>query len=175
MRVYISLDSREFVVSPTLLQRVSTLYFTRRDKVPVEVQFVRGGQVVELDASAAGTIGLKKTYGGGFLAFDGTWLKSGSGTSTVYTFGLNLNTDPLNNEFPLDTEDSIDCKVEIEWSELGMISSTLPTQAVIYNDIIRGSESVFTIVTLTSFQMASNNFNWTISVDDQGSLTVTKN
>jgi hypothetical protein len=29
MRVYVNLDSREFVVSPVLLQRVSTLFFTR--------------------------------------------------------------------------------------------------------------------------------------------------
>ena len=50
MRVYVNLDSREFVVSPVLLQRVSTLFFTRRDIVPVQVQFVRGGTVVELAA-----------------------------------------------------------------------------------------------------------------------------
>ena len=52
MRVYVNLDSNEFVVSPTLLQRVSTLFFVRRDNVPVEVQFVRNGEVVELAGGA---------------------------------------------------------------------------------------------------------------------------
>ena len=60
MRVYVNLDSREFVVSPVLLQRVSTLFFTRRDIVPVQVQFVRGGTVVELAAGGHGPDGTEK-------------------------------------------------------------------------------------------------------------------
>jgi hypothetical protein len=101
MRVYVNLDSREFVVSPVLLQRVSTLFFTRRDIVPVQVQFVRGGTVVELDAGATGQMGLKKTFAGGFLANDAGFTKTGTGT-TIYQFDLNLNTSNLNAEFPED-------------------------------------------------------------------------
>ena len=175
MRVYVNLDSREFVVSPVLLQRVSTLFFTRRDIVPVQVQFVRGGTVVELAAGATGQMGLKKTFAGSFLANDGAWTKTGTGTTTVYQFDLNLNTTNLNAEFPLDTEDSISAKVEIEWTESGTTSSTLPTAATIFNDVIRGGEGVPTVTAAASFKLlAPDSSLWTITVDNDGILTATK-
>ena len=175
MRVYVNLDSREFVVSPVLLQRVSTLFFTRRDIVPVQVQFVRGGTVVELAAGATGQMGLKKTFAGSFLANDGSWTKTGTGTTTVYQFDLNLNTSNLNDEFPLDTEDSISAKVEIEWTESGTTSSTLPTSATIYNDVIRGGEGVPTVTAAASFKLlASDSSLWTITIDPDGTLSAAK-
>jgi hypothetical protein len=175
MRVYVNLDSREFGVSPVLLQRVSTLFFTRRDIVPVQVQFVRGGTVVELAAGATGQMGLKKTFAGSFLANDAAFTKTGTGTTTVYQFDLNLNTTNLNAEFPLDTEDSISAKVEIEWTESGTTSSTLPTSATIYNDVIRGGEGVPTVTAAASFKLLSADSSlWTITVDNDGILTATK-
>jgi len=175
MKVYVNLDSREFVVSPVLLQRVSTLFFTRRDIVPVQVQFVRGGTVVELAAGATGAMGLKKTFAGSFLANDAGFTKTGTGSTTVYQFDLNLNTTNLNAEFPLDTEDSITAKVEIEWTESGTTSSTLPTSATIYNDVIRGGEGVPTVTAAASFKLLSADSSlWTITVDDSGILTATK-
>jgi hypothetical protein len=175
MRVYVNLDSREFVVSPVLLQRVSTLFFTRRDIVPVQVQFVRGGTVVELDAGATGQMGLKKTFAGGFLANDAGFTKTGTGTTTVYQFDLNLNTSNLNAEFPLDTEDSISAKVEIEWTESGTTSSTLPAAATIFNDVIRGGEGVPTVTAAASFKLLSADSSlWTVTIDNNGVLTATK-
>jgi len=175
MRVYVNLDSREFVVSPVLLQRVSTLFFTRRDIVPVQVQFVRGGTVVELAAGATGQMGLKKTFAGSFLANDAGFTKTGTGATTVYQFDLNLNTSNLNAEFPLDTEDSISAKVEIEWTESSTTSSTLPTSATIYNDVIRGGEGVPTVTAAASFKLlAPDSSLFTITVDNDGILTATK-
>jgi len=176
MRVYVNLDSREFVVSPVLLQRVSTLFFTRRDIVPVQVQFVRGGMVVELAVGATGAMGLKKTFAGSFLANDGAFTKTGTGTTTIYQFDLNLNTANIDAEFPLDTEDSITAKVEIEWTESGTTSSTLPTSATVYNDVIRGGEGVPTVTAAASFKLLSSGDSslWTFTVDDNGILTATK-
>jgi hypothetical protein len=175
MKVYVNLDSREFVVSPVLLQRVSTLFFTRRDIVPVQVQFVRGGTVVELAAGATGQMGLKKTFAGSFLANDAAFTKTGTGTTTVYQFDLNLNTTNLNAEFPLDTEESITAKVEIEWTESGTTSSTLPTSATVFNDVIRGGEGVPTVTAAASFKLLSADSSlWTITVDNDGILTATK-
>ena len=175
MRVYISLDSRAFVVSPTLLQAVSTLFFTRRDVVPVQVQFVRDGSVVELGAGATGQIGIKKTYSGSFLANDAGWTKTGTGENTIYQFDLNLSTTPLNAEFPLDTEDSITAKVEVEWTESGTTSSTLPSSCVIYNDVIRGGEGVPTVTAAGSFKLLSPDSSlWTVSIADDGILSATK-
>jgi hypothetical protein len=175
MRVFIDLNSRAFVVSPVLTQRVSELLFTRRDIVPVQVQFVRDGAVVELGGGATGQMGLKKTFAGTFLANDGAFTKSGTGSSTIYQFDLNLNTTNLNAEFPLDTEDSISAKVEIEWTESGTTSSTLPTSATVFNDVIRGGEGVPTVTAAASFKLLSGDSSlWTITVDNDGILTATK-
>lgn len=176
MRVYINLDTREFVVSPTLLQRVTTLYFTRRDNEPVEVQFVRNGAVVELSAGALGKIGLKSSYAGNFLAYAGSWVKTGTGTSTVYTFSLNMSSANLTALFPDDDEDAVTCKVEVEWQTGGNTSSTLPTAATIYNDVIRGGEAIITsVTTLSSFNIASANYTWTVSIDDDGTFSALRN
>jgi hypothetical protein len=176
VRVYINLDTSEFVVSPVLTQRVNTHYFVRRDTVPVEVQFVRGGAVVELGAGATGQLGIKKTYAGSFLANDAGWTQTGTGTSTVYQFDLALNTTELNAEFPADTEASITAKLEVSWTVSGTTSSTMPTECVIYNDVIRGTEgSVSFANTMNQFDLrASDNTIWRVTIDADGVLTTQK-
>jgi hypothetical protein len=177
VRVYINLDTSEFVVSPVLTQRVNTHYFTRRDTVPVEVQFVRGGSVVELGAGATGQIGIKKTFTGNFLANDSGWTKTGTGAATVYTFDLNLNTSNMDSEFSPDaTTDSITAKIEVTWSVSGTTTTTLPTAATIYNDVIRGGEGVPTS-TAAAFALlqAPGGTIYRVSVDNDGILTTAPN
>jgi hypothetical protein len=177
MRVYINLDSSEFVFSPVLTQRVNTHYFVRRDTVPVEVQFVRGGGVVELGAGATGQLGIKKTYTGSFLANDAGWTKTGTGSATVYQFDLALNTTELSAEFNPDaTTDSITAKFEISWTVSGTTSSTMPTSCVIYNDVIRGSEGAVSFAnTMNQFDLrASDNTIWRVTIDADGVLTTQK-
>ncbi len=177
MRVYINLDTSEFVVSPVLTQRVNTHYFVRRDTVPVEVQFVRNGGVVELDAGATGQLGIKKTYTGSFLANDAGWTKTGTGSSTVYQFDLALNTTELTAEFDPDAStDSITAKIEVSWTVSGTTSSTMPCSCVIYNDVIRGTEGAPNFATvLSQFDLRSpDNATWRITVDNDGVLTATK-
>ena len=175
MRVYINLDSSEFVASTVLTQRVNTLYFTRRDTVPVEVQVVRGGSVVELGAGATGQIGIKKTFTGNFLANDTAWTKTGTGAATVYTFDLNLNTANMDAEFSPDaTTESVTAKIEVTWSVSGTTTTTLPTSAVVYNDVIRGGEPAVSPGN-TSFTLQSpNTSTWSVSIDNDGVLTATK-
>lgn len=176
MRVYVNLDTNEFVVSPVLTQRVNTLYFVRRDTVPVEVQFVRNGTVVELGAGATGQIGIKKTFAGSFLANDAGWTKTGTGTSAVYQFDLALNTTELGTEFTNDTLDSITAKIEVSWSVSGTTSSTMPTSCVIYNDVIRGSEGAVSFANvMNQFDLrASDNSIWRVTIDADGVLTTQK-
>jgi hypothetical protein len=175
MRVYINLDSSEFVVSPVLTQRVTTLFFTRRDTVPVEVQFVRGGAVVELGSGATGQIGIKKSFTSGFLANDTAWTKTGTGSSTVYTFDLGLNTANMDAEFSPDaTTDSITAKIEVTWSVGSTTTTTLPTEAVIYNDVIRGGEPAVSPGSTSFILKSPDNSNWSISIDNDGILTATK-
>ena len=177
MRVYINLDTNEPVVSPVLTQRVSTFFFVRRDTVPVEVQFVRAGSVVELGAGATGAIGMKKTFTGNFLASDSAWTKTGTGTSTVYQFDLNLNTANLDTEFTPDaTTDSIDCKIEVSWTVSGTTSTTLPTTATIFNDVIRGGEGVPTSTAAPyALLQAPGGTIYRVSVDNDGILTTLPN
>jgi hypothetical protein len=177
MRVYVNLDSNEFVVSPVLTQRVNTLFFVRRDTVPVEVQFVRGGSVVELGAGATGAIGIKKTFSGNFLATDSAWTKTGTGTSTVYQFDLNLNTANMDTEFSNDNATaSIDAKIEVSWTVSSTTSSTLPTTATVYNDVIRGGEGVPTS-TAAAFALlqAPGGTIYRLSVDNDGVVTTVPN
>ena len=176
MRVFIDLNSRAFVVSPVLTQRVPELLFTRRDVVPVEVQFVQNGVVVELPGGATGAMGIKKTFAGDFLANDTGFTKTGTGSTSVYTFDLNLNTTEMNGEFTTDLEESISARVEISWSFDGTTSSTLPTSAVIFNDVIRGSEGAPNFATvLSQLDLRSpDNATWRITVDNDGVLTATK-
>jgi hypothetical protein len=144
--------------------------------VPVEVQFVRNGVVVELPSGATGAMGIKKTFAGSFLANDSGFTKTGTGSTTVYTFDLNLNTTELNSEFTTDLEESISARVEISWSFDGTTSSTLPTSAVIFNDVIRGTEGSPNFATvLSQFDLrAPDNSTWRITVDNDGVLTATK-
>jgi hypothetical protein len=177
VRVYINLDTNEPVVSPVLTQRVNTFFFVRRDTVPVEVQFVRNGAVVELGAGATGVIGIKKTFSGNFLATDSAWTKTGTGASTVYQFDLNLNTANMDAEFSNDNATaSIDAKIEVSWTVSSTTSSTLPTTATVYNDVIRGGEGVPT-ATAAAFALlqAPGGTIYRVSVDNDGILTTLPN
>ena len=152
-------------------------YFVRRDTVPVEVQFVRGGSVVELASGATGQLGIKKTYTGSFLANDAGWTQTGTGSSAVYQFDLALNTTELDAEFNPDaTTDSITAKFEISWTVSGTTSSTMPCECTIYNDVIRGSEgSVSFANTMNQFDLrASDNSIWRVTIDASGILTTQK-
>jgi hypothetical protein len=177
VRVYINLDTNEPVVSPVLTQRVNTFFFVRRDTVPVEVQFVRNGAVVELGAGATGVIGIKKTFSGNFLATDSAWTKTGTGASTVYQFDLNLNTANMDTEFSNDNGTaSIDAKIEVSWTVSSTTSSTLPTTATVFNDVIRGGEGVPT-TTAAAFALlqAPGGTIYRVSVDNDGILTTQPN
>jgi hypothetical protein len=167
MRVYVDLDSRAFVVSPTLLQRVTQLFFTRRDALPLEVQFVRNGTVQELGAGATGRFAIKAagSYDGDYLAYAGSWTKSGSTTSTIYTFTLSVNSSELDDLFPQDDEESVTAICELEWTVSTQVSSTLPCAATVYNDVIRaqspGSDGVANVrLTILQGSTFSQEFVW---------------
>jgi hypothetical protein len=66
--------------------------------------------------------------------------------------------------------------VEISWSFDGTTSSTLPTAATIFNDVIRGTEGAPNFATvLSQFDLrAPDDATWRITVDNDGVLTATK-
>jgi hypothetical protein len=175
MTLYVSLDSREFITSPTLISPITSMYFTRRDIEAIDVKFVRGGKVVELSYGATGQIGIKNAYSGTALALNTSWQQKGTGSSAAYQFSLNLNTEEINDLFPTDSEDSVVAKIEAEWSESGTINTTLPCSAIILNDVLRGTEGAPTLATASSFNISDGAGGvWTVTVDANGILTTQK-
>lgn len=176
MTLYVNLETRQFVVSPVLLSPVNTIALTRRDLAAIDVQFIRGGRVVELSYGSSGQLGLKDDYSDAPLALDDAWTERGTGTATRYQFSLNLNTAAIDALFSDDDGTaSASAKIELEWNEAGTINTTLPATATIYNDVLRGGEGVPMVTAASNFKLlASDSSLWTITIDPDGMLTATK-
>ena len=145
MRLFLDLDTRSFIESAQFQRAVSSLVLKRRDHLPVDVQFLRGGVVVGLADGATGKLGLKadKDFNGSFAASDLEWAKSGTGDATTYRFDLNLNTVQINALFAgVPTPASVSLMLEIEWAEGELRTSSNTLAVTLENDIVRGDEGV---------------------------------
>ena len=143
MRLFLDLDTRSFIESAQFQRAVSSLVLKRRDHLPVDVQFLRSGVVVELATGATGKLGLKadKDFNGSFAASDLEWAKSGTGDATTYRFDLNLNTVQINALFAgIPTPASVSLMLEIEWAEGDLRTSSNTLAVTLENDIVRGDE-----------------------------------
>ncbi len=145
MRLFLDLDTRSFIESAQFQRAVSSLVLKRRDHLPVDVQFLRGGVVVGLADGATGKLGLKadKDFNGSFAASDLEWTKSGTGDATTYRFDLNLNTVQINALFAgVPTPAFVTLMLEIEWAEGELRTSSNTLAVTLENDIVRGDEGV---------------------------------
>ena len=145
MRLFLDLDTRSFIESAQFQRAVSSLVLKRRDHLPVDVQFLRSGVVVELATGATGKLGLKadKDFNGSFAASDLEWAKSGTGDATTYRFDLNLNTVQINALFAgVPTPSSVSLMLEIEWAEGDLRTSSNTLAVSLENDIVRGDEGI---------------------------------
>lgn len=117
----------------------------------ISIQFVRGCVVQELDPNptnglnsiAVGTFGLKmpdainKDY---FVVGPAYWTKSGTGTSTVYTFTPSFSGVALDSA--LGSAPSVTLVGAINWRYGGIIYATLnPFEFVVQTQLIRGTEN----------------------------------
>jgi hypothetical protein len=138
MRIYLDLDSRRLLTTPT--RPLSLLEFKRRDNDSIELQFLRDAVVQQLPAGTTARVGIKPEgdYDAEFLAVT-TLTQSGTGTATVYSGALNLNTTALATAF--DSEpDTLSTMLEVEWLTGNVVSSSKTLPATIHNDVIRGDE-----------------------------------
>jgi len=145
MRLFLDLDTRSFIESAQFQRAVSSLVLKRRDHLPVDVQFLRSGVVVELATGATGKLGLKadKDFNGSFAASDLEWTKIGTGDATTYRFDLSLNTVQINALFAgVPTPSSVALMLEIEWAEADLRTSSNTLAVTLENDIVRGDEGV---------------------------------
>ena len=138
MRIYLDLDSRRLLTTPT--RPLLLLEFKRRDNDSIELQFLRDAAVQELPAGTTARVGIKPDgdYDAAFLAV-ATLTQSGTGGATFYSGELNLHTTAMATAFD-DEPVTISAMLEVEWVTGDVVSSskTLPTK--IENDVIRGDE-----------------------------------
>jgi len=154
MRLYINLDTREFVASPVRVTPVTAMYFTRRDIEAIDLKFVRGGVTVPISYGSQGKIGIKSSYSGAALALDTAWTEKNTTTGptsiitdVTYQFTLNLYTQQIESLFVTDDEEFVEAMIEVEWTDGGSVNTTLPCAAIIQNDILRGNETAPTVLT----------------------------
>jgi hypothetical protein len=139
MRIYLDLDSRLILSSPT--RPLSILEFKRRDTDLLELQFVRSGAVVEVSSSTSVRYGLKAAdqYAADFLS-TGSFAKTGTGTAAVYTASFSLNTQPIADAFDAEPK-SISAMLELEYTDGTTVSSSITLPVTLHNDVIRGDEA----------------------------------
>lgn len=106
MRISIDLDSEHAILGLGTNQEITELRAKRAVLAVLEVQFVRGIVVQELDVAAAGKFELKNVG-----RYDNTdaitgaaaWTKFGTGTDTYYQFPFALINDALDAKFGVNT------------------------------------------------------------------------
>jgi hypothetical protein len=149
MLLYFDLDKGRLVTSPGSGDGLAQLDFKRGDTLPVILRFTRGLTVTELASGATGSIGIKAVgnFDGSFLAADIGWTKTGTGTDTIYTFVLDLNTVALNTALGVGAAAdiaSLPVNFELEFVESGNTTSSQTVLGTVFNDVIRGGEEAAT-------------------------------
>jgi len=140
--LFFNTATRKFQTGALDSRPVTSLTLKRGDTCEFAVRFITDGAVVELGSGAAGKIGMKEDgdYNGDFVASDTSWTKTGTGTSTIYTFNVNLATDELNALLTGDTA-SVDLMMEMEYTISGVIVSSPKITVTVENDVVKGDET----------------------------------
>jgi hypothetical protein len=147
VRVYIDLDTDELVSSPGIPQSVTSLSLKRNELASLEVQFIRKGQVVELDPTAIGIFELKPLgqYDATPLTGAADWVQFGVLENTYYLFQFTLINTALDGLFGvgvLEDQSKVDLMGEIEWI-IAEVKRKTPTLTVsIANNVIRTGDAI---------------------------------
>lgn len=141
MRILIDLESGE--VRTWAGAAITSLPAKFRDNIPLEVRFSLGGIAQELAAGYSGQAGVKAAgeYAGDFLALDSAWVKSGTGTGTVYTFDLDLNTVEFATAFTAEPA-SVAAVLEVQITDGSTVRSSQAVALTVSNDYIQGDEGL---------------------------------
>lgn len=145
MRIFVDLDTQKLVQGLGVATDILALKFKRAPAAPIEVQFSRAGAVVELNDATVGVFGVKVTdkYDADYTTSANFWIKSGTGTETVYTFTLSLINAALDALFFVDGNADNDVAElimmgELQWiDELGNVWKTPTVKIIVDNDVVR--------------------------------------
>lgn len=95
MRLYFDLDKQAFVLGPGTTQLLTSIDQKRSPNASIEIQFLRKVTPQELPSGATGIFEVKESgkYDANAIFRAGSWVKTGTGTATIYSFTLDLMTD----------------------------------------------------------------------------------
>lgn len=146
MKLYVDLDTSQFVADPLFKVPVESVSFKRGDAANVELSFVKGNTLTGLESGATVAFGIKNSgdYDGDFLAYAAT--DEFTSVSHSYSIGPSFNTAALNEALGMDGTQgndiaSLNAMLEVTWSEAsGVWASSRTITATILNDVIKGGE-----------------------------------
>lgn len=97
-RLFIDLDLGKIVAAAGTTQILTSIDEKRSPNAGLEVQFLRNVTVQELSSGATGKFEIKESgkYDANTLTGAASWVKTGTGTDTVYTFTFDLMVAALN-------------------------------------------------------------------------------
>jgi len=182
--IFWAANEQKFVQSLYTQATVSRYDFVLRDTLPITLRVV-SAQAVQgqpwiagaVDAGRSILFGAKTLSGYAtettFLFSQATWTASGSGSSTIYSAEINLNTEAL--IAAIGTASYLDCKVE--FTLLNGANHELSTQCTwrIVRDVISGSEGISAAAYLPIAQALDENGNRIVRiVDGAGTLVGVK-
>jgi hypothetical protein len=145
MKLYLNIDTRDFYSSPIADFPLKRLSLKRRDSYSIEVVFFKNKRATSLESGFSGFLSVKKinNYSSNHLASSPNWTEN-AGSTTTYSFLLNLNTVEINNEFALLGASStpLQTMLEIQWSNGVIVNSSSTLVTTINNDVIGGGEGL---------------------------------
>ena len=147
MRLTIDLDTEQAIVAPGVATPVHLLNFKRSATAALEVQFTRAGLPEELPADAAGAFEMKLPgkYDAGPLVSAVSWVKTGSGSTTLYQFTFSFITGALDALFQVDGDPandlpSLELMAELQWRSERFVHKSQTLTVAIANDINRDKD-----------------------------------
>ena len=155
MRLFIDLDTLTLIAGPNDRRIVSQIRAKRGDNLPIELQFLRNGQPVRLDASTVVTFGAKPLdkFDADPIVLDSTFAQSAAPVdpeepdNPVWTASPSLNSVELNALFLIDGDPYndprfIDLMAEFTWLASGDDGPTSIRTITfrVANDVVRGDE-----------------------------------
>ncbi len=182
--IFWAANEQKFVQSLYTQAAVTRYDFVLRDTLPITLRVV-SAQAVQgqpwiagaVDAGRSILFGAKTLSGYAtettFLFSQANWIVSGSGSSTIYSAEINLNTEALINA--IGSASYLDCKVE--FTLLHGANHELSTQCTwrIVRDVITGSEGISPAAYLPIVQALDENGNRIVRiVDGAGTLVGVK-
>lgn len=149
MTLYIDVEKKRLVQSPTSDRTVSNPVFMRGDNEPLEIRLVKSGEEIALAESDALRVAIGKFESGREnLTYSEEWILSEAGGAEM---ALPLNTVLI--EEALGNTQSISAYLEVEWTNGGNVITVLQTACTLKNDLI---DNIPAIEQVTRFEAYKN-------------------